>query len=213
MIPTYYSLHTRNRKTGAVRIVTYRPRLTCPDDCPFMGMGCYAESGPGGSLFKKTAHGDATKEELIAAIESIRTGTARFNVAGDYLLEDGTPDLEYIEATNHAYRLDVLSYTHAWRRLDPRMFHPRTLPNASCESVAEVAEARAAGWPVVLTAADDSLATADGAKVVTCVYDTHGTQCVDCGLCARQQRKSVVRFVVHGSRKNVAKRQLEVINA
>lgn len=213
MIPTYYSMKTTNRKTGKVRMVTYRPQLTCPTDCPFLGMGCYAESGPGGSLFKKTAHGDATKDELIAAFTSIKKGMVRLNVAGDYLLEDGTPDMEYIEATNHASHLDVLSYTHAWRRMDPRMFHPRTLPNASCESVREVAEARSAGWPVVLTAADDTLAAAADLKVVTCLFDTHETQCVDCGLCARQRRRSVVRFIVHGSRKNVAKRQLEMINA
>lgn len=193
--------------------MTARPQLTCPTDCPFMGMGCYAESGPGGSLFSKYEHGSCTKEELIDLFTSFRRGVVRLNVTGDYLLDDGTPDLEYIEATNHASHLDVISYTHAWRRLDPRMFHPSTLPNASCESVAEVAEARSMGWPVVLTAADDSLATADGAKVVTCLFDTHQTQCVDCGLCAREKRAAVVRFVVHGSRKNVAKRQLEVINA
>ena len=194
-------------------MMTARPQHTCPTDCPFMGMGCYAESGPAGSLFKIYEHGQASAEQLIDAFTSLKRGVIRLNVTGDYLLDDGTPDLEYIEACNHASHLDVISYTHAWRRLDARMFHPKTLPNASCESVSDVAEARAAGWPVVLTAADDSLPTADGAKVVTCLFDTHQTQCVDCGLCARQQRAAVVRFVVHGARKNVAKRQLEVINA
>lgn len=206
---------SQNRKTGPVAIATYRIQASCPGDCPLMGSGCYAENrtpGGGASPFGIAARGTIMDDDYSPLIEAIASlGSARmirFNVSGDYLLEDGTPDLGYIEATNHARRQQVLSYTHAWRRLDPKMFHPNTRPNASCDSVEGVREAVEAGWAAVIVDPGEMYPQGkeliDGHKAVVCPYETSGRQCVDCGLCARTKRPSVVVFGTHGARRKAA---------
>ena len=225
MIQTLLVRNSQNAKTGPVALATYRTQVSCPGDCPLMGSGCYAENnGVGGSQspFGHAGRGTILDDDyspLIDAIASLRPARmVRFNVAGDYLLEDGTPDLGYIEATNHAHRQSVLSYTHAWRRLDPKMFHPNTRPNASCDSVEGIREAVEAGWAAVIVDPGDlypqGAELAPGHKAVTCPYETSKRQCVDCGLCARGKRPSVVVFSAHGARRKVASNKiLEVIQA
>lgn len=148
---------------------------------------------------------------LIEAIDKVRSkrgkdAVVRFNVSGDYLDDNGEPDLAYIEATNHAKGLNVLSYTHAWRQLDVMMFYPSTTPNASCDTLLDVVEARDAGWPVTIV--DPGFDLSAKAGFVECLYNTTGSQCVECKLCARQGRRSVVVFPVHGVRKRAAKEVL-----
>jgi hypothetical protein len=127
-------------------------------------------------------------------------------VAGDYLLEDGTPDHAYIEATNEAAHLVVLSYTHAWQRLDPAWFAKGTRPNASCDTPDDVRDALAAGWKAVIVDPDGRYPQGlrlEGRTCVTCPYEVDRRQCMDCRLCARE-RPSVVVFPVHGARRRVA---------
>jgi len=215
LIQTLLVRNSRNTKTGPVALATYRTQVSCPGDCPLMGAGCYAENrGPGGgpSPFGHAGRGTIMDDDyspLVAAIASLGPARMiRLNVAGDYLLEDGTPDHAYIEATNHAHRQSVLSYTHAWRRLDPAMFHSKTRPNASCDSVEGVREAIEAGWAAVIVDPGDRYPQGQelvgGHKAVVCPYETSKRQCVDCGLCARGQRPSVVVFGAHGARKKKA---------
>lgn len=214
MIQTLVVRNSQNRKTGPVALATYRVQGSCPTSCPLMGSGCYAENhtrNGGASPFGVAARGTILEDDYSPLVEAIASlGAARMirlNVAGDYLLEDGTPDFGYIEATNHAHRQAVISYTHAWRQLDPAWFHEKTRPNASCDSVEGLREALAAGWNAVIVDPGDrypqGLELAPGHKAVVCPYETSGRQCVDCGLCART-RPSVVVFGVHGARRKKA---------
>jgi hypothetical protein len=50
--------------------------------------------------------------------------------------------------------------------------------------------------------------TIAGRKVVQCPAQTKGLTCEQCRLCARPNRKSTVAFVVHGSGKNIAAKQV-----
>jgi hypothetical protein len=134
-------------------------------------------------------------------------------VSGDLFTDEtGTPDRAYIDAVNHLVRMrpdiTVIAYTHGWRTL-PRDIFEGWAPRASCDSVAETAEAIRAGWSPVLVVPEDDPAgvigsTVEGRRAVPCVYDTHGRQCVDCRLCSRQGG-AVVVFRAHGSQRRHVK--------
>jgi hypothetical protein len=214
-VRTLYTTKTQNAKTGPVRLATYRTQGSCPTDCPLFNAGCYAENrGVGGSSspFGHAERGTIIGTDYTPLVEVIhRLGPGamvRLNVSGDYLLPDGTPDHAYIEATNTAHRLQVLSYTHAWDRLKPEWFHRNTRPNASCDTLVDLVNAQAAGWPTVLLNPDATFAQGDtlpgGSRAVVCPYEATGRQCIDCGLCARTQRPSTVLFALHGARRKVA---------
>jgi hypothetical protein len=206
--------HSENRKVGPVALSTYRTQTSCPTDCPLFANGCYAENSAHGGLgpFGVAERGGRSDlDELRAAIRKLRRGdVVRLNVSGDYLLDDGTPDFEYIEVTNAIPPyVAVLSYSHAWRRLNPAMFQDHTRPNASCETEADVAEALAAGWPVVIVDDGTLPKRVAGRVAVACPYETSGRQCIDCQLCARTKRPSVVVFQAHGARRGTAKRAVQ----
>jgi hypothetical protein len=205
---TTWTTGTRNRKTGAVDLAVSRAQDTCPTTCPFRGSGCYGETGPAGGLFRliEKARNVATGTDygdLLRAFANVPDcGMVRLNVVGDYLIGD-EPDHDYIRATNtlSGRGIRVLSYTHAWRIMDPSWFADDTRPQASCETVADVAEALAAGWSAVIVQPDDTLGAERG--YVVCPAVTDELTCRDCGLCAKQ-RKSTVIFPVHGARKRAA---------
>lgn len=200
-------LGSSNAKTGAVALATYRTHGSCPITCPLYGAGCYAENrgkaGPFGHAERGTVLDD-DYEPLINIITRLPASSmVRLNVSGDYLLDDGSPDMAYIEATNWlAGRHDVLSYTHAWRTLDPTWFEDGTRPNASCDTLMDVVAAKDMGWQTAIV--DPGMAIGELPGYVECLYDAKGLQCIDCGLCASGRRKSTIVFPVHGARKRAA---------
>jgi hypothetical protein len=86
-------------------------------------------------------------------------------------------------------------YTHAWRTAAPGF---RRLLMASVDGYAEGEEARAAGWRTFRVRALDG-GTPPGPRELVCSYESRGVPCVDCGLCAGQERpgRSVV-ITAHG---------------
>lgn len=219
-VTTFTKRFTSNAKTGPVALSTYRTQGSCPTTCSLYGAGCYAENrtaGGGASPFMIGGRGAPDLEQLREQIRLLRRGQmVRLNVSGDYLLPDGTPDHEYIEATNTIPPyVTVISYSHAWRRLDPSWFRDHVRPNASCDTLLDVVEARAAGWATVIVDADGSIpGTVIGdSRAVSCPYETQGRQCIDCGLCSRTKRPSTVVFQVHGIRKKAAAKAIQSASA
>ncbi len=207
------SLKSNNAKTGPIPTIS-RPQETCPNDCPLMGAGCYGEnSGFGGrpSIFKMVSKSVPKISLRDIALKARAAAPAiRFNVVGDYLKADGTPDEAYISDTNFiatARKWVAISYTHAWRRLRPDMFD--YVVRASCQSREELSEAHARGWwTVVVDPGPDDPDTLigtkiDGRMVVQCPA-TNGKvdSCADCRLCGREA--AIVAFPVHGARKRTA---------
>lgn len=211
-VQTLVVFKSANQKTGAVALSTYRTQLSCPVDCALYGAGCYAENGIV-SPFGHAGRGSVSLDRLRDGIARLKAGdVVRFNVSGDYLKADGTPDHEYIEVTNSVpEHITVISYTHAWRRLRPEWFAKHTRPNASCDTPIDVALASAAGWATVIVDNDGSLpgAVIDGRRFVQCLFETKGKQCIECKLCAHTSRPSAVVFVAHGTRKRAAREALE----
>lgn len=215
---TVVVLRSSNAKIGPIP-QTSRPQVTCPTDCPLMNSGCYGENRPGRpSIFDMVE-----KSANLTAVDAIATDApksapaVRFNVVGDYLNDDGTPDTDYIEATNRVATSRpwvAIAYTHAWRTLSPDMFDYTV--RASCQSEDEVREAHAAGWATVVVDpgpdAPDTLigSIIDERTVVQCPVTTgRANSCAECRLCGRDA--AVVAFPVHGSaRKRAAEAIREV---
>lgn len=89
-------------------------------------------------------------------------------------------------------------YTHRWRTR-PDLRH---LAMASCDSVAEAAEAAAQGWRAFLVVPTDATmpSTMDGRRVVPCPAVAHGTTCAACRICdGAAARKPHVVIAAHGS--------------
>jgi hypothetical protein len=210
-----------NMKTGPVDVSIYRAQCTCPSWCPLWGHGCYAENRGKAGPFGHASRGRASNADVAAVFSALPAGSkVRLNVSGDYLDDAGEPDMSYIEATNllSGRGIMVLSYTHAWQALDPKWFADDVRPNASCDTLLGIGQALNAGWPAVIVDPhqDDRLYPQGmdlyGLKAVTCLFETpRKTQCIECGLCARGKRRSVVVFPVHGARKKAATAALEAL--
>lgn len=224
VVRTLVVLGSQNAKTGNVALSTFRTQEACPPWCPLWGRGCYAENhGTHGrptpfEISMRGFIGDYTP--LIEALGSLRPSSiVRFNVSGDYLQEDKSPDMGYIEATNHAHGHDVLSYTHAWQVMDPDWFEDDTRPNASCDNLEDVERALDLGWSTVIVDPGNEYPQGMrdariGTTFVTCPYETPSKrQCIDCRLCARGKRSSTVVFPVHGTRKRAAAEALREVMA
>lgn len=206
---TIVVLASSNSKTGKVA-ATYRTQHSCPTTCALYDAGCYARGRIFGIAAKNGHEVNGDYAAVLGLIDTMPPDyVLRANVSGDFLSEDGSPDLQYITALNTVAdaRPDVtiIAYTHAWRTLAPGMF--RFVVNASCDTPADVIEARAAGWATVVvdTNADDTLVGSklSDSRVIQCPNQTRGITCAECKLCGRE-RPATVAFAVHGAGKNQA---------
>lgn len=205
---THFVRKSHNAKLG-VMSATSRTHGTCPTDCPFYGNGCYAENTPGRpSVFQMAErNGSDISEDLenfVARIARESLPMLRWEVSGDVLRSDGSPDYDYIEATNRIadLRPDVrmIRYSHAWRKVPASAF--AYVVNASCETDEDVRDATALGWQTVITVADVESVPDEigGQRVVICPNQTSDGEikCADCTLCSRE-RSATVAFIAHGS--------------
>ena len=205
-----------NAKTGPIP-VTYRPERTCEPTCPLLRAGCY---GTGRIFASAERHAKTVTRDDVAATLRKASPTARFlrdRVVGDVVTVDAsgvvTFDLQYVETIGELAAdagLRAFGYSHAWRRMSPAdvaaVAASGYVLNASCETVGDVADAIALGLPA--TIANDDVAEGtiiNDRRVVTCPAQTRDdVTCASCGLCARPERKSVVRFRIHGTARRKA---------
>lgn len=211
-----------NAKTGPLP-VTYRPLATCPTACPFLPTGpvggCYGT----GRLFASAEHRSGTVD-VETATWRVRLGmdpAARYlrdRVVGDVVTPAGDLDRAYLAAIAEiatANGLVPFGYTHAWRLVSSAdvawLGALGYVMNASVETLAQAEQASAAGMPVTIV--DDQLpegATIAGQRLVTCPAQTRdGVTCATCGLCAKADRPSVIRFLPHGAVVNRARRAID----
>jgi len=212
-----------NRKTGPVA-VTYVSQASCPTTCTFRGAGCYAELGMTGihtsrvNQSKDSAVALARKE--AAAIDALKTThrPMRLHVVGDCKTPDAA---RIVSAASERYTAKngqpTWTYTHAWRSV-PREAWGRVSVLASVETLADAAKALKRGYAsavVVGSFPSDGKAysTPDGLKVIPCPAQTAHKTCIECRLCMNADslvdRKAVIAFEAHGSRKNKILRVLQ----
>lgn len=220
MINQLVTLKSQNQKTGPIPTIS-RPQVTCPNDCPLMGAGCYGENNTFGGAPSMFTRAERAVQKFSIRDIALRakpgTPAVRVNVVGDYLNEKGKPDLEYIADTNFIAKARdwvMIAYTHAWKRMKPDMFD--YVVRASCQSEAELKEAHAAGWWTVVVDPGpehpDTLIgkTIDGRKVVQCpATNGKAANCAECRLCGREA--AIVAFPTHGTQKKKAAQAVDSI--
>lgn len=229
-MPTTYevqiSARSGNSKTGPIP-TTSRGMHTCPTDCPFLPTGetggCYGT----GRIFALAVKHQAqmTEDEAYAKIaKGMKPGTRlmRDRVVGDIVTPDGQIDHGYVSMiASVAQRLGITAfgYTHAHAEMTPedaaKIADTGYVLNYSAETPAGVERAVSLGMPVVIANDDvEEGAMIAGRRVLTCPAQTHeGMDCARCGLCAKPQRKAVIRFLLHGAAVKRARRAVEARSA
>lgn len=212
-----------NRKTGPACVTSYLSSDTCPSDCAMARTrACYAKNDNVAIHWRRLdtgAWGASFVQFLDTLAETPTAGLIyRGSVAGDQ-----PPDPAAFRAyVARAARFKVaFSYSHAWRRPElAREFRSACALgftiNASCETLADVDAAFAAGLPAAVVRAPDMPkveVTPAGRRVVRCPAFAGDVSCSTCGngrpLCARPERDFAIGFPAHGA---TAKRALPVLS-
>lgn len=191
---------------------------SCANSCPLKGKGCYGNVGPIALHWKRTK---LSEIDLLKKIQSIPRGyTWRMNQVGEligYQPNDELINSSFLAALTQANKgKRGYTYTHK------NPFIP--------DNAAAIAAANKGGFTVNLSA--DNITEADsfvklgiapvavvlpegktsnfktpaGNQVIICPATKADSQmtCLQCGLCARAERKAIVGFPAHGTQKKAA---------
>jgi hypothetical protein len=130
------TMKSRNAKVGAIPVSTTAAK-TCPSACPLQAMGCYAEAGPLGMMWRALSQAEPGKEYALpkgkgqslewsgftAAIAALPEGQLwRHNQAGDLPGEGNVIDVDALEslvAANRGKR--GFTFTHKPLTLDNKL--------------------------------------------------------------------------------------------
>lgn len=206
-----------NSKLGGIS-TTYAGIQSCPNACPFKKTGaCYALSGPVGIQWRKLWSEQVTpRENAWQESKAIRGLTGendlRIHTAGDCSTPDAArivADAAEVHMSKHGK--SAFTYTHAWRDV-PRSSWGKVSVLASCETPAEVAEAKALGYAtamVVKEYASEKMYEVDGVKIVPCPEITgKAKDCKSCRLCMRDDKLKAadvtIAFAMHGPTKKMS---------
>tara|TARA_Y100000034_G_scaffold111477_1_gene144592 strand:- start:1580 stop:2239 length:660 start_codon:yes stop_codon:yes gene_type:complete len=193
-------------KIGKI-VASYSPLDTCPDSCVFKSGGCYAWG-----LFylrilgKKIEDGRIKARSLKDALGSRDKNckVVRHRVAGDVVGDvDGT--IEECHLVEQEGLINI-GYTHDW---ETEVTQPlKEWFRASCNTLEEVAKAKAMGWSTTLAVHGEGIPKSiniDGQRGVLCparhnVPEKKDITCNDCTLCkvTDKTKDIVVMFEVHG---------------
>lgn len=214
---------TENRKTGPVS-ATYVTQDSCPD-CPFKGNGCYAEAGPTGITTNNLNKAEPLTPEEIAqleaeAIDSL-TGRQdlRLHIVGDCKTDQAALIVSSAMKRHRKKKgKTAWTYTHAWRDVNHDSWQGENIL-ASVESEEQIAEANAKGYACAIVVPKferDKAYKLGDHKLIPCLYQTKGTQCIDCRLCmnteALRRTGYSIAFEPHGTRKKKVFMQLDMVN-
>jgi hypothetical protein len=193
-------------KIGKI-VASYSPLDTCPDSCVFKSGGCYAWG-----LFylrilgKKIEDGRIKARSLKDALGSRDKNckVVRHRVAGDVVGDvDGT--IEECHLVEQEGLINI-GYTHDW---ETEVTQPlKEWFRASCNTLEEVAKAKAMGWSSTLAVHGEGIPKSiniGGQRGVLCparhdVPEKKDITCNDCTLCkvTDKTKDIVVMFEVHG---------------
>ena len=216
----YVTRKSSNRKVGPIPVTT-TSAVTCPDACPLKNAGCYADGGPLAILWRKVTAGTAGLEwkDFIKAVQAFKPGQLwRHNQAGD--LPGHGDHLDPIKCSQLAFaNTDRCGFTYTHypvekgnnERIIRAMNRKGFTVNVSLNSLTEVDRytnnPKYKGLPLTTVLPveyeNEKFAyTPKGNRVIVCPA-VNGTakNCVECGLCAKANRKLPIGFPAHGNRK------------
>jgi len=193
-----------NRKTGPMAAI-YRPvGLTCPNTCPLLNNGCYAQRGPAALVARRSQKKTFNFDDLINKMPR-NINVIRLNVTGDFLDENGQVDKSYLNALIKAAKkypdIFFYGYTHAWRELTGwlKKFPKNVKIWASVNSKPEASEAKAAGWDYARVTTEHDRERSE----VYCPVDKAKREgrepditCDKCRLCIDKPKGNIVFFKV-----------------
>jgi hypothetical protein len=212
---------SRNRKTGPIPVAT-SSRNTCPDSCPLMRRGCYADSGPLRIHWDRVSKTGVAFDEFLRQIARLpRNQLWRYGQAGD--LPQLREDVLRLAKANG--RRPVIAYTHhrdidGYREAERHGFHI----NLSADDLGEADLLKQTGLSVVVVLPTEygrranepmgdyrdrmggklSLKTPGGAPVAICPATYTDTDCARCRACAKPRPGgTIIGFPAHGSRRNL----------
>jgi hypothetical protein len=217
-ITVAFTLKSANVKTGPIP-TSVTSANSCPTSCPFMGSGCYAESGPLAIHWAKTSTGERGMnwDQFCDMVRALPEGQLfRHNVAGDLpgdnedinpvLLGElvhanmGRRGFTYTHKTNNPENYQWISAANQWgftvNLSANNLEHADTLAGLNIGPVVTV-------LPID---APRTTTTPAGRTVVTCPATYRDDiACNTCQLCQRQ-RETIIGFPAHGTSKAKAQR-------
>jgi len=214
MTTFHLTLKSSNVKTGPIPVSTTSSD-TCPDSCSFkQNSACYAKSGPLAIHWSKVDHGRGSDlQALCNQVSNFPAGQLwRHNQAGDLPGVNEAIDhvaLGQLVRANRGRR--GFTYTHKPLTRENRACIRSAnkngfTVNVSCDTLQAADNAvKANCGPVVVVVASDvskGFKTAAGNQVVICpATQRDNVTCASCKLCAWSERKCIVAFPAHGSKK------------
>lgn len=198
-----------NSKLGPGVGTTYRPvGPTCPNDCPLLNRGCYAQRGHV-AIHEKKSSDDADNLMALGGNQLVR-----HMVSGDWMrpLKSGKKALDrvLVRAVITLHRkcpwLTGWGYTHDRQAFTDAKIKPADLPSnlhilASCETLEQKTEHNEAGWRTARIieeredkTADELLCPVDLQKRLG-VPPSERTNCARCKACfATRKNIAFLRF-------------------
>jgi hypothetical protein len=169
-------------------------------DCPLRwatGGGCYVNLGQAPlAVSRAYLRGNLPRIPLADIPTLVRGKAVRLGSYGD----PGMLPLEVLRALTGTARMWT-GYTHQWRTLAPEY---ADLLMASTDTVADRMAATALGWRYFGLSLDPRPGSIEreAGDAIECPADSHGTACVDCGLCAGNARNGAKNILIypHGAR-------------
>lgn len=228
-----YVENSKNSKLGKMDAIYSSIQSTCPSSCKLKDEGCYAKHSFTGIVSRRldkeaseltplqVARAEVTAIDASYKGNSIPKGTIlRLHVSGDSRTIKGTRLIDKAIGRWKSRGGSVAyNYTHAWRQV-PRLNWKNTSVLASVDSIADVNDARTAGYAPALVVAEhisDKVYTLPGSdtKWIPCPNQTREVTCNTCKLCFNSQRlfdgNYGIAFAVHGAGAAKAKRQLPMV--
>lgn len=206
-------LESSNSKVGAIPI-TNSHRGSCPDACPLKyGKGCYAEHGYYTKLnWNKIDSGERGTDwcTFVSDISKLKPLQLwRHNVSGDLPKDNKNKDnidaekLKQLVEANEGKR--GFTYTHyALNRHNLDAIKSANNSgftiNVSANNLKQAQEYFSKELPTVTIVSESKHGT-EWRKldnVVQCPAEYLDTNCKECGLCQKKDRKVIVGFTVHG---------------
>lgn len=191
---------SNDKKIGKV-IASYSSKETCPDSCDLKTGGCYAWGLFYISSLGRKIEAGILKNDLKTALSKRDKSCkiVRHRVAGDIVGDESNTlkDCYDIKAAG----LINIGYTHNWR--DEASGGLKEFFRASCNTLQDVIEARAAGWSTTLVVSGNvpSKTTLADQKAILCPADSKKVTCNTCTLCkvSKQTADTIVMFKLHGN--------------
>ena len=206
------TLKSRNSKTGPIPVSTTSAK-SCPPSCALKD-ACYAKYGPLALVWKQVESTGLEFERFCQSVAALPEGQLwRHNQAGDLPgvgERVNRSQLRKLVKANAGRRGFTYSHKRDFDAIAEANAAGFTI-NVSCETLEQADMAVSRGLPAVVVLHDDSqktLKTPDGNTVALCPAQYRDTNCKECGLCQRANRKVIVGFAAHGVQVKKAQRAI-----